>query len=191
MEGKGKNKVITSGMKLTSEAQVREAIRQGFQAMNHYEIECFDSEGNLKWKEEIDNLVVNEGLDDVLDKYFLGSAYSASHYVGLTDGTPSVAAGDTMASHVGWTEVTAYSEANRQALTLGAVSGQSVDNSASKAAFSINGTATVGGCFVTTNNTKGGSTGTLYGAGAFTGGDRSVSNGDTLNVTVTLTAAAA
>jgi hypothetical protein len=156
-----------------------------------YLVECRAPDGALKWRETIDNLVVNEGLDDLLDKYFKGSAYTAAHYVGLTDGTPTVAAGDTMSSHAGWTEVQAYSEGSRQTFTPGTVASQSVDNSASKASFSINGTATVGGAFLTTNNTKGGTTGTLYGGGAFTGGDRSVANGDTLNVTVTATSAAA
>jgi hypothetical protein len=93
-----------------------------------------------------------------------------------------------MSSHSGWVEIADYSESVRQTLTLGTVSAKSVSNTASKAVFSINGTATVGGAFVVTNSTKSGSTGTLVGAGAFTGGDKSVGSGDTLNVTVTLTA---
>lgn len=143
------------------------------------------------WADDFHNLVVNVGLDDLLDKRFKGSSYTAADYVGVTDGTPTVAAGDTMASHAGWVEVTAYSQATRPALTLGTVASQSVDNSASKAAFSINGTTTIGGAFVTTNSTKGGSTGILYGAGALTEGDRALINGDSLSVQVTLTAAAA
>lgn len=155
-----------------------------------YLFEAFDPEGNLKWQVEIPNIVVDVGLDDLLDKYFKGSAYTAAHYVLLTDGTPTVAAGDTMASHVGWVEVTAYSEGVRQTLTPGAVSGQSVDNSASKAVFSINANGTViGGGGLTTDNTKGGAAGTLYGAAAFSAGDKTLDSGDTLNVTVTLTAA--
>ncbi len=158
---------------------------------NVYKVECFDKYGKLKWIDEVKNLVVNVGLDDVLDKYLKGSAYTAAFYVGLTDGTPSVAAGDTMASHAGWTEVVAYDEAVRQTLTLGSVSGQSVDNSASKAVFTIStNSTTIGGAFVTTNSTKSGSSGTLYGAGAFSGGDKSADDDDTLNVTVTCTAAA-
>jgi len=155
----------------------------------HYHIECLDKHGQQKWVEEFENLVVNVGLDDILDKYFKGSAYTAAFYVGLTDGSPTIAATDTMASHAGWTEVTAYSEATREALTLGTVSSQSVNNSASKASFSINASTTTGGAFVVTDNTKGGSSGTLYGVGAFSS-DRSLDDGDTLNVTVTLTAAA-
>ena len=153
-----------------------------------YRIECFGPDGKLKWVDECQNLVVNVGLDEILDKFWKGSSYSASFFVGLTDGTPTVAAGDTMSSHAGWAEVTTYSESNRQTLTLGSVSWQSVDNSASKASFSISGSATVGGAFIATNNSKGGTTGILIGAAAFSGGDKSVGSGDTLNVTCTLTA---
>jgi len=158
---------------------------------NHYLIECFDKFGKLKWTDEIYNLITNVGLNDVLTNYLKGSAYTAAFYVGLTDGTPTVAAADTMASHAGWAEVVAYSEATRAVLTLGTVANQSVDNSASKASFSITGTATVGGAFINTVSTKSGTTGTLYGVGAFSGGNKSVANGDTLNVTVTCTAASA
>lgn len=154
-----------------------------------YVVECFDKDGHLKWKEEVPNIVVNVGLDDLLDKYFKGSTYTAAFYVGLK-GTGTAVAADTMASHASWSEITAYSEGTRQTLTLGTVSSQSVDNSASKASYSINGSATVAGAFVTTNNTKGGTTGTLYGAADFSS-SRAVVNGDTLNVTVTLTAASA
>ena len=156
---------------------------------NHYIVECIGPDGKLKWTNEFDNLVTNEGLNDNLDKYLKGSTYTAAFYVGLTDGTPTVNAADTMSSHAGWTEVTDYSESTREALVLGTVASQSVDNSASKASYSINATATVGGAFITTVSTKGGTTGVLYGVGAFSG-DKSVDNGDTLNVTVTCTAAA-
>lgn len=160
--------------------------------LHRYEVECFRPDGSLRWQDECFNLVVNTGLDEYLDKTWKASSYTAAHYVLLTDGTPTVAAGDTMSSHAGWAEVTAYSESVRQTLTLGTVSSQSVDNSASKAAFSINAdTTTVGGAGVTTDSTKGGTSGTLMGAAAFTGGDKSTDNGDTLNVTVTLTSAAA
>lgn len=158
----------------------------------HYKIECHDKNGRLKWVDEFDNLVVTAGLNDSLDKHFKGSAYTAAWYVGITGTAPTFAAGDTMASHAGWTEVTAYDEAVRQTLTLGTVSGGSVDNSASKAVFTIDTNSTVvGGAFVVTVNTKGGTTGTLYGGGAFTAGDKSLDDNDTLSVTVTLTAAAA
>ncbi len=152
-----------------------------------YLVECFDKDGNLKWVEEVHNTVVNVGLNDLLTQYFKGSSYTASFFVGLKD-TGSISASDTMASHAGWAEDTTYSNSVRPTLTLGSVSGQSVDNSASKAVFNINGGTTIYGAFVTTNSTKGGSTGTLYGAADF-GASRAVLSGDTLNATVTLTAA--
>ena len=167
-------------------------IAVGKYVENRYKIECFSPDGKLKWVEEFENLVVNEGLDDSLDKHLKGSAYTAAWYVGLTSGTPTVAAGDTMASHAGWTEVIAYTETVRQTLTLGTVASQSVDNSASKAVFSINAdNTTIGGAFVVADSAKSGTVGPLYGAGAFTGGDKVAGNGDTLNVTITCTAAAA
>ena len=164
-------------------------VHAGKRLENHYRVECIGADGQLKWVEEFDNLVVDEGLNDSLDKHLKGSAYTAAWYVGITGSAPTFAAGNTMASHAGWTESTAYSNANRPTLTLGTVSGKSVDNSASKAQFNINATATIGGAFVVANNTKGGSSGILYGGGAFTGGDRAVASGDVLNVLVTLTAA--
>lgn len=165
-------------------------ISDSMNLKNWYDVECYDSEGNLKWSDRVYNLVTTEGLNDALTKYFKGSSYTAAWYVGLVNGgsSPTYAAGDTAASHAGWTEVTAYSESVRQTLTLGTASAGSIDNSASKAVFSINGTATVAGCFVISNSTKSGTTGVLYGEGNFTGGNKSVASGDTLNVTVTLTA---
>lgn len=180
------------GANFAAGAEARAGILQPMRLGDIFEIECRSkSTGKLKWRDTIKNLVVNTGLDDVLTQYLKGSAYTAAHYVGLTDGTPTVAAADTMASHAGWVEVTAYDEAVRQTATWGAVSSQSVDNSASKATFTISTNATtIGGAFLTTNNTKGGSTGTLYGGGVFTAGDKSLDDGDVLYVTVTASAAA-
>ena len=166
-------------------SNVESASRLGF--AGRYEIECFDATGRLKWRDVIDNLVVDTGLNDALDKWLKGSTYTAAFYVGLVSSTPTIAAGDTMSSHAGWTDNATYSNATRPALTLGTVASKSVDNSASKAVFNINGTATIGGAFVTTSNTKSGTTGTLISAGAFSGGNKSVSSGDTLNVQITYT----
>ena len=156
-----------------------------------FAIQCFDSEGNLKWEAKSPNLVVNVGLKDMNDKYFTGATYTAAWYIGLygAGATNNPAAGDTAASHVGWTEVTAYSQATRpQAVFAAATTADPsvITNSASPAVFSINGTTVVGGAFLISNNTKGGTTGVLFSASDFTSpGDRSVVNGDTLNVTYT------
>jgi len=155
----------------------------------HYKFECVRN-GKLIWTEEFDNLVVDAGLNDSLDKHLKGSAYTAAWYVGVVGATPTFAAGDTMSGgHAGWTESSTYDEAARPTLTLGAVSGKSVDNSASKAVFTISGAVTLGGAFVVSTNNKGGSTGILYGGGAFSQ-NRALVDNDVLNVTVTCTAAA-
>ena len=146
--------------------------------------------GGLKWADGFANLVVDAGVNHILDVGLSAGSQTATWYLGLTDGTPTVAAGDTMASHVGWSEVTAYDEAARQAFSDGGVSGKSLDNAASPATFTIsaNGT-TVGGAFLTDTATKGGATGTLYAAGAFSAGDKSLDDNDTLDVTATYTGA--
>ncbi len=160
-----------------------------------YTMQCFDKDGNLKWEAVCPNLVVNGGLQDMNNKYFLGSAYTATWYIGLygAGATNSPAAGNTMASHSSWTEETGYSQATRPACSFATptTANPSVaTNSASPAVYSINATATIGGAFLVSNNTKGGSTGTLYSASDFTSpGDRSVVTGDTLNVTYTLSLA--
>jgi hypothetical protein len=145
--------------------------------------------GELIHKEDFTNLITNAGLDYLLDAALSGGSPITSWFIGLTDGTPTVNAADTMASHAGWVEVTDYSQANRVAWTDAGVSAQSLTNSASPASFSINATVTVGGAFLTSVNTKGGTTGTLFAVGAFTSGDRNFINGDTLNVTATYSAA--
>lgn len=167
------------------------------QAGGVFTVQCFDKEGNLKWTEEKHNLVVNVGLQDMNTKYFSGSSYTAAWYIGLygagASNTPN--ASDTMSSHGGWTEVTAYSQATRPACTFGTATTADpsvITNSASPATFSINGTTTVGGAFLTSDNTKGGTAGTLFSASDFQSpGDRSVVSGDTLTVTYTFSLDAA
>jgi hypothetical protein len=156
---------------------------------NVWEIVCYDSNGAEKWREKNKNLVTTEGLNHVLSITLDAGTQITAWYVGLA-GAGTKAAADTMSSHAGWAVVADYSESVRQTLTLGTASAGSIDNTASKATFSINGTATVAGAFVTSSNTKSGTTGTLYGVVDFSS-SRSVISGDTLTVTVTLTAASA
>lgn len=160
------------------------ALGNGIGTKGVWKARCFDPEGNLKWEDSWDNIVVDEGLDYALGATLTGATQTTTWYVGLTDGTPTTDGGDTMSSHAGWTEVTAYSEADRQTWTAGSVASQTVDNSGSPATFTgdTNGT-TVGGAFLVSDNTKGGTSGTLFSVGAFQAGDKTLDNGDTLEVT--------
>lgn len=168
--------------------EVQRAILSGAGFRGRWKVECRDKYGRLKWTDFIDNIVVNQGLDYALDVALSAGAQLASWFVGLTDGLPTVAAGDTLAAHAGWVEVQAYTQATRPAWVDGGVAAQSVDNSASTALFTINAAATtIGGAFLASDSAKGGTVGTLYAAGAFTGGDKVLGNTDALNVTATFT----
>ncbi len=164
-------------------------LRSGFKVGGVFIVECRDKDGNLKWRDVAKNLVVNAGLNGLLDIMFHASTQVTTWYVGLTGSSPSPAAADTMSSHSGWTEFTSYSESTRVAYNEAAASSQSITNSANVAAFSINGTGTVGGAFLVSESTKSGTSGTLFCCAAFSQGNKSVSSGDTVNVTYTLNAA--
>lgn len=175
------NATEKAGVAITKNSALDESVG----VTGSYTVTCVGADGQIKWQDTIKNLVVTVGKNDLLTQYFKGSSYVAAWYLGLVDGAsaPTYAAGDTMALHTGWTESTAYSNATRPAPSFGTASAGSLSTTAT--AFNINGTATIAGAFMTTDNTKGGTTGTLYSAGNFTGGSRSVASGDTLNVTYT------
>ena len=152
-----------------------------------YHVQCFDKDGNLKWEDKAHNLVVNEGLKDMNDKYFSGAAYSATWYLGLVTGPGSgttFAAADTLASHAGWTEFTNYS-GNRGAVTFGAatLADPSVITNPAPVQFTITGAGgTVAGAFLASVAT--GTSGILFSESDFQApGDRAVVSGDVLNVT--------
>lgn len=146
-----------------------------------FKIECVGADGKVKWVEEFRNLVTTEGKNSILSVYFDAATQITTWYLGLK-GTGSAAAGDTLASHAGWSEVTPYA-GNRPAITFGTASAGSL--AGSQIAFTINASATVAGAFIASAAT--GTTGTLYSAGDFSA-SRSVVSGDTLNVTPTVTA---
>lgn len=166
------------------------SVGENSKICGRYEVECYDAEGNLRWRDYIDNVVTTVGKNDLLDKYLSGSAYTAAWYLGLisaTGYTGAPAAGDTMASHATWAEDQNYSQAARPTAGFAGASGGSKALSAALT-YSINATTTIKGCFLTTVSTKGGTTGILFSAGLFTGGDKTAQNGDTLSVSYTATA---
>lgn len=154
-------------------------------AVGKWHILARNRDGKIIFEDEFDNLVTTEGKNYLLD---VGLAHtdspetaSTDWYIGLTDGTPTTAAGDTLASHAGWVEVTAYS-GNRKLYTPATPASGSITNAAAKASFAINAdSTTVGGAFLA--NAASGTTGVLYAVGAFSGGDVVLSNGSTLEVT--------
>lgn len=175
------------GLEVRSRADMAALLAAGVQIEGRWQVTCRGPDGQIKWVDEIRNLVVNQGLDHLLSAALAAGTQITAWYVGLIDGTPTIAGADTLASHAGWAEVSDYT-GDRKAWTAGAVSGQSVANGAAPAEFAINATVTVGGAFLASVAT--GTAGTLYAAGAFAGGNRALQNGDTLEVTATFTTAA-
>ena len=154
--------------------------RLGFRGI--FIVECFDNQGNLKWREVAGNLVVNDGLDHALDVIFAGATQIDPWYLGLKN-AGAVAASDTLSSHAGWTEFTDYT-GNRKTFNENAPSGQSIDNVGNPASFSINNTGTVSGALLA--SVASGTVGILFCAVNFAT-PRDVISGDTVNVTYTLT----
>jgi len=156
---------------------------------NKWKVECFDKDGNFRWTEEFDNIVVTAGLNKYLDATLKTGLATPLWYVGLkSTGTPDAA--DTMASHGTWTETTDTftASATRPAWTPGTISAGSVSNTASKASFTIDSAGDVYGVFLCDSAT--GTSGVLLGVGDFTA-PRPVLVADTLLVTVTCTQTAA
>lgn len=161
-----------------------------------YKIQCVGADGQVKWEEEMHNLVVNQGLQSMVSVYLDGATQITSWYIGLITGPGSgttIAAADTLASHAGWTEFTNYT-GTRKAATFGTATTADpsvINNSASPASFSISGAGgTVAGAFLASVDS--GTSGTLFSASDFQSpGDRVVVSGDTLNVTYTFSLDAA
>lgn len=168
-----------------------------------YVAKCYDAAGNLKWEDTIENLVVAVGKQLMLDTLLSGSAYTATVRMSLVSGasTPTYAAADTQASHAGWLESGLANaptfSGDRPTVTFGSATsaGTTPSNVTTKTttaatSFTFTGSGTVAGCFININGsaTKDNTTGTLYSAGSFTGGNKTVANTDILNVTYSTTA---
>lgn len=139
--------------------------------------------------EQVDkNMVVNEGLDEILEVHYRNQTQITAWYVGIYENNPSIVATLT-ASDIGSTitECTAYTESTREVYTIdGAPSSQTITNSASKATFNMNATKTVYGAFLVSVSTKGAATGVLNSISAFSA-SRDLVNTDQLLITYTLT----
>lgn len=136
------------------------------------------------------NAIVDEGADNILDVQFGGSSQSDPWSFGLIDNasTPVLNNADVMASHAGWTELTAYTEGTRQEWDDDAASGR-IKTNTTDVEFNINAANTVFGIFLSNNNVKGGTTGILWATAAFIT-PLVVANLDVLKVQYTLTVGA-
>jgi hypothetical protein len=163
-------------------------------ASGRFDVLCYDKDGNLKWEEHNPNKIVSSGLQYMAGAGLTSTTPITTWYIGLIDGAtaPTYVAGDLIGSHGGWTEFQNYSTpATRGAPTFTAatLATPSVVTNATAVSFIISSSGgTVAGAFLvggTGSSSKGGTTGTLFSESNFTGGNRIVVAGDTLNVTYT------
>ena len=154
-----------------------------------YHAVCYDIAGNIKWEDDIENLVTTVGKNFTLDTT-LGNTAGGAVVMGLK-GTGTAVVADTQASHASWLEVglanaPTYS-GNRPTPSFSSASSGSKATSAA-VSFSMTGTGTVAGCFINIGGsaTKDNTTGTLFSAGDFSS-SKSVVSGDTIAVTYTAT----
>ena len=168
-------------------------MNEQMEAQGCYHVTCHDKEGNLKWEDFIENVVVTVGKNLALDTFLAGSGYTVvGPYMGLISSVSYGAgpvAGDTMASHAGWTEAgsaNAPTFAARIAPAWSAATGGAKATS-SAVSFTMTGAGTLKGCFIVTGSgavtTIASTAGTLFSAGLFSGGDKVVASTDVVNVT--------
>jgi len=153
-----------------------------------FHFECVGADGVVKWTDNFPNQVTTVGRNDMLDKYFAGTAYTAAWFMGLVNNTSfsAYAAGDTLASHAGWLELAAGTAYTGNRITMGFNAASAGAKSSTSTSFPIIASATVAGALVTVTQ-SGSVSGVMYSAGNFTGGNRTVVATDTLNVTYTAT----
>ena len=177
--------------KASATVKRRPAVTAAIRLGGVFDVECFDKNGRLKWRDSAHNLITNEGLNRLLDVMLHATTQTTTWYVGLFEDNHTVAAGDNY-DVPGFTECTAYDEAARQAYVEAAASSQSTTNSANKATFTISATKTIYGAFLASVSTKGdhtaGADNVLLCAAQFSS-SKAVEDDDTLEVTYTVSAA--
>ena len=165
-----------------------------------YTFTCYDKDGNIKWTDGIENLTTNVGRANLLDSYFANTGGGAVVMGLMTNNAVPAsipAYTDTQASHGGWFEAGSanaptYSGTRKTPSFSSATSANpSVLSTASAVVFSMTGSGTVTGAFINIGGSSAidNTTGTLFSAGNFTAGSKTVTSGDTINVTYTLSAA--
>lgn len=185
------NAVGQVGANLTRQGDVDETAN----AHGRFTVECFGPDGELKWREDFDNVVTTVGKNYALDGYLQTAVTITGPYMGLISSVSYGAGpviGDTMSSHGGWTEAGAtnaptYTSPRKTCAWSAAAAGSKSLSAA--LSFAITGTGTVKGAFIvlgpSATSVIDATTGILYSAGLFTGGDRAVLNLDTINVSYT------
>ena len=196
LAGSGDNAVAT--------LQANVAIPEGMTQEGYYHVVCRDANGNLKWEEEVPNLVVAIGKQLLLDTLLRtsGTYTTVGPFLGLTNATLTPAATDTMTTLVGgskeFTNYTVGGSAVRgtavfaASTSTGSTPSNVTTSTATAITYTITGAGgTVYGCFLVTGSgavsTQSSTAGTLYSEGNFATA-KATTAGDTVSVTYSTTA---
>jgi hypothetical protein len=185
--------------------QANANIPEGMTQEGYYHVVCRDKDGNLKWEEEVPNLVVAVGKQLLLDTLLRtsGTYTTVGPFLGLTKVSLTPAATDTMTTLVTtnaaeFTNYTVGGSAVRGTAVFAASSSSGTTPSnvttstATAITYTITGAGgTVYGCFLVTGSgavsTQSSTAGTLYSEGNFTTA-KITTAGDTVSVTYSTTA---
>lgn len=139
---------------------------------------------------KVKNGVTDVGINNILNIMFDALAQITTWYLSFIDesGFTAVAAADTMASHAGWTEFTAYSSGTRPVWDPDASSSKVSVNSVTVDFTITGGAATLKGVFLASDNTKSGTSGVLWATAIFST-DIPVTGGDLIKMTYSVTGA--
>jgi hypothetical protein len=196
------NELASCGDNTVATLQANVAIPEGMVQEGFYHVECRDANGNLKWTEEVPNLVVAVGKQLMLDTLLRtsGTYTTVGPFLGLIGNNTTFAAADTMASH-SWTEFTNYTVGGSAvrgtavfaaSTSSGTTPSNVTTSTATAITYTITGAGgTVYGCFLVTGSgavsTQSSTAGTLYSEGNFTTA-KATTAGDTVSVTYSTTA---
>jgi hypothetical protein len=132
------------------------------------------------------NGMTTGGANDMLGTYFNSGTQQTAWSVGLIDNVSFSAlnAADTMSSHAGWIENTAFS-GNRPTWTPAAASGGAISGTG-PVSITVNSSVAIKGAFVCSNNTRGGTSGILWATGLL-GSVQNLTNGQILSISYSTT----
>jgi hypothetical protein len=151
---------------------------------------CYGSDGQVKWHDVAWNLVVDQGKNAMLDNYFAGISYTAAWFMSLIVAGTGLSSSTYAVPIV--TEVTNSIITNRQAMAWYTASSGGV-KTAAVTSLTLIGTATIIGNMVVmagvdaavVGNSSDPS-GILFSTANFSGGSKTVTAGDVLNVTYSI-----
>lgn len=145
--------------------------KQGLHVKGDWVFRSFSPSGREDWQYAAPNLIVDQGINAILNIALGATAKPAGLYVALYANGVSPAANWTAANFASTAgEITSttegYSQATRVQWVPGTAASGAINNYASAAAFTIecSSSVTINGAALLTNSTRGGTSGTLVSA---------------------------